>query len=133
MEKGKYGAIGEFKVARGKIHSYLGMTLDYSVPGQVSIDMTDYVKNLIEGFPSECLGCHAVKSPWNENLLRYRKRVRGCPRTGVTYSILSRRNDRLTLSADEWQTAMVCVLEKHGILSYWGIEHPDHDSCKAQL
>lgn len=68
--KGKYGANGELQVTRGKVHSSLVMTLDYSVPGQVSIDMTDYVPNMIEGFPSECLGGHAVKSPWNENLFK---------------------------------------------------------------
>ena len=34
-----YGSIGEVKVTRGKIHEYLGMTLDYTKKGQVSIDM----------------------------------------------------------------------------------------------
>jgi hypothetical protein len=38
--KQKYGTIDEVKVIRGKIHSYLGMTLDYSTPGEVSVDMT---------------------------------------------------------------------------------------------
>ena len=36
--------IGKMKVSRGKIHDYLGMTLDYITPGEVNIDMTYYIK-----------------------------------------------------------------------------------------
>jgi hypothetical protein len=34
----------------GKIHKYLGMTLDYIVPGQVKITMRDYVDELQAAF-----------------------------------------------------------------------------------
>ena len=64
-----YGSIGEVKVTRGKIHEYLGMKLDYSVQGQVSIDMVDYVQSMVEGFPKEHLQ-GKVASPWNENLFK---------------------------------------------------------------
>jgi hypothetical protein len=37
-------------VSRGKIHKYLGMTLDYSVPGQVKITMLDYVNEILSAF-----------------------------------------------------------------------------------
>jgi hypothetical protein len=37
-------------VSRGKIHKYLGMTLDYSVPGQVKITILDYVDEIIAAF-----------------------------------------------------------------------------------
>jgi hypothetical protein len=33
-------------VSRGKVHKYIGMTLDYSVPGQVKITMLDYVNEI---------------------------------------------------------------------------------------
>ena len=29
--------------SRGKIHDYIGMVLDFTVPGQMSIDMREYV------------------------------------------------------------------------------------------
>jgi hypothetical protein len=45
--KEKYGAVGEVKITRGKIDKYLGMILDYSVQGQVSIDMTEYVQEML--------------------------------------------------------------------------------------
>jgi hypothetical protein len=41
---------GAMTVSRGKIHKYLGMTLDYSVPGQVKITMPDYVNDILATF-----------------------------------------------------------------------------------
>jgi hypothetical protein len=41
---------GAMAVSRGKIHKYLGMTLDYSVPGQVKITMLDYVNEILAAF-----------------------------------------------------------------------------------
>ncbi len=37
---------GKMKVNQGKIHKYLGMTLDFSVEKQVRISMVDYVKEV---------------------------------------------------------------------------------------
>jgi hypothetical protein len=41
---------GAMTVSRGKIHKYLGMTLDSSVPGQVKITMLEYVNDIIAAF-----------------------------------------------------------------------------------
>ena len=65
-----YGSIGEVKITRGKIHDYLGMKLDYSVPGRVTIDMVDYIELMVSGFPKEWLEGPKVASPWNDNLFR---------------------------------------------------------------
>ena len=46
------------------------MTLDYSVPGQISIDMGHYVGKMVKEFPQENLKGRAVASPWNENLFK---------------------------------------------------------------
>ena len=46
------------------------MTVDYSVPGQVSIDMSHYVKKIVKEFPQENLKGGSVASPWNENLFK---------------------------------------------------------------
>ena len=35
-------------VTRGKIHDYLGMTLDYSKPGKVYINMTEYLTKILD-------------------------------------------------------------------------------------
>jgi hypothetical protein len=41
---------GAMTVSREKIHKYLGMTLDYSVPGQVKNTMLDYVDEILAAF-----------------------------------------------------------------------------------
>jgi hypothetical protein len=41
---------GKMKVPRGKIHEYLGMTLDFSSPGVVRVTMLKYIDEVIEHF-----------------------------------------------------------------------------------
>lgn len=41
---------GKMKVSRGKIHKYLGMTLDYSIKGQCKITMLDYIEETLKMF-----------------------------------------------------------------------------------
>jgi hypothetical protein len=42
--------LGEMKVHRGKIHKYLGMSLDFSHKGQCCITMYDYLYGILEAF-----------------------------------------------------------------------------------
>jgi hypothetical protein len=65
--------IGKVKAVRGKRHDYLGMTLDYNIPGAVQIDMVDYVKNMVEDFPEE-LSAKGAQYPWNEQLFKVDKK-----------------------------------------------------------
>jgi hypothetical protein len=41
---------GAMSVSRRKIQKYLGMTLDYSVPGQFRITMLDYIDEIPAAF-----------------------------------------------------------------------------------
>jgi hypothetical protein len=41
---------GKMVVSRGKVHKYLGMTLDYRIRGQVRISMVDYIDEILEAF-----------------------------------------------------------------------------------
>ncbi len=66
----KYGAISEVKLTRGKIHEYLGMTLDCTVKGQVLVGMTDYVKKMVSEYPEELIDSPKVASPWMEHLFK---------------------------------------------------------------
>jgi hypothetical protein len=36
--------------SRGKIHQYLGMTLDFSIPGKVKLMMKDYILKMLDEF-----------------------------------------------------------------------------------
>eukprot|EP00957_Ditylum_brightwellii_P174168 13260128-Ditylum_brightwellii.AAC.1 len=42
---------GKLRTTQGKVHEYLGMTLDFSKKGKVRVGMTDYIKEIIEDFP----------------------------------------------------------------------------------
>ena len=70
----KYGLHGDVTTSKGKIHTYLGMKLDYSTPGECKLDMIDYVKDMLKEFPfkSELNGM-AVTSQANENLFKVNK------------------------------------------------------------
>jgi hypothetical protein len=57
----EYGQDAPLNVRRGKIHDYLGMTLDYRKDGKVSVSMKDYILAMIEELPSNMRG-HA-KTP----------------------------------------------------------------------
>jgi len=56
------------KAKRGTKDNYLGMTLDYTTPGILKIDMTEYVKSMVEEFPQQVQGRNAT--PWTENLFK---------------------------------------------------------------
>ena len=62
----EYGKVKAVTATRGKKHVYLGMLLDYSTPGEVKIDMRDYVKDMLEDFPKDLDG--KVASVANEHL-----------------------------------------------------------------
>ena len=60
--------VGKVKTTRGKRHDYLAMTLDFSEPGVLTLDMTDYVKGMIKDFPYKLSGIS--KQPHTEKLFK---------------------------------------------------------------
>ena len=52
----EFGREAPITKTRGKIHDYLGMVLDYSIPGKVKICMFDYIKKLIDESPPDMEG-----------------------------------------------------------------------------
>jgi hypothetical protein len=58
-------------VSRGNVHKYLGMTLDYTVHGQVKITMIDYVDEILTAFDkADPKGGGTKTSAASENLFR---------------------------------------------------------------
>jgi hypothetical protein len=53
---------GKMTVSRGRVHKYLGMTLDYTVHGRVNISMFDYVDEIINAFDKAELKGGSTKS-----------------------------------------------------------------------
>ena len=63
-----YGSYGEVKATRGLKHEYLGMTFDYSLPGKVIADMSDYVKTMIGDFSIHFNSTDTAPTPALEDL-----------------------------------------------------------------
>jgi hypothetical protein len=52
----EFGKETPINKSRGKVHDYLGMELDYSINGQVTINMSDYIKTIISEIPEDMRG-----------------------------------------------------------------------------
>jgi hypothetical protein len=60
---------GKMVVSRGKIHKYLGMTLDYTTRGQVKLSMFEYVDEILTAFDkAEPKGAGTKSSAAPDNL-----------------------------------------------------------------
>jgi hypothetical protein len=42
--------------SRGKVHDYLGMTLDFTTPGVLVVNMIDYIKTMLAEIPEDMIG-----------------------------------------------------------------------------
>ena len=56
----EYGREAPITMNRGKVHDYLGMTLDYRSAGKVKISMPDYIAKMLEGAPPTCKELHQL-------------------------------------------------------------------------
>ena len=57
-----YGKVNPLTINRGKVHDYLGMTLDYGVKGKVIITMYDYIIKMLAEIPEEWGGTNCDPS-----------------------------------------------------------------------
>ena len=55
LEK-EFGTEAPLTKTRGKLHDYLGMTIDFSTPGKVCFNMADYVKGVLDELPPDMDG-----------------------------------------------------------------------------
>ena len=63
-----YGKKGKVKSARGKSHDYLGMIFDYSTKGKVRVDMTKYMKKMVEDFEKKYVLNSTASTPASNDL-----------------------------------------------------------------
>ena len=54
--KDEYGSEAPLTISRGKVHSYLGMQLDFRKPGKLIVDMSEYIKMILAELPAEMRG-----------------------------------------------------------------------------
>jgi hypothetical protein len=63
-----YGKHGRVTSTRGQVHDYLGMELDYRKRGELKINMTKYVENMLNNFPVKLGKKDVAKTPSGDNL-----------------------------------------------------------------
>jgi Reverse transcriptase (RNA-dependent DNA polymerase) len=63
-----YGNHGKVTATCGQVHDYLGMELDYRKRGELKINMTKYVDNMINDFPVELGKKGVTKTPAADSL-----------------------------------------------------------------
>ena len=51
----EFGKEAPLTVTRGKVHDYLGMTFDYTIPGKVKITMPDFVQGVLDECPEDLM------------------------------------------------------------------------------
>jgi hypothetical protein len=56
MIDNEFGKEAPLTITRGRIHDYLGMTLDFSEQGKVKVKMLDYVEKMLKDLPDEMAG-----------------------------------------------------------------------------
>jgi hypothetical protein len=49
----EFGNEAPLTKSRGKVHEYLGMVIDYSIPGKVMFTMIDYIKSMLSDLPED--------------------------------------------------------------------------------
>jgi hypothetical protein len=56
--KSKYASdkIGKIKVVQGSRHIYFAITLDFTIPGVLQVNITQYMKRMIQEFPKKLSG-----------------------------------------------------------------------------
>ncbi len=64
--KSEFGKEVSLTKARGKVHDYLGMTIDFSLPGKVKFIIFDYIKGMLDELPADMDG--TVISPASSHL-----------------------------------------------------------------
>jgi hypothetical protein len=63
-----YGKHGRDTVTRGQVHDYLWMESDYQKQGELKINMTKYVANMLNNFPVKLGKKDVAKTPAGHNL-----------------------------------------------------------------
>jgi hypothetical protein len=71
-----YGKHGKVTATHGRIHNYLGMELDYQKQGELTINMTKYIKNMLNNFPVKLGKKDMAKTPAKDNLFNLGTRAK---------------------------------------------------------
>ena len=66
--KEKYGKIKPVEVKRGKVHTFLGMTLDFSTPGECHVMQKEYIEDIVSTWPENLDNVKKARTPGSNDL-----------------------------------------------------------------
>ena len=67
--RSEFGQEDELTENKGLMHEYLGITIDYSIPGKVVFTMFDYLEDVIVEATEDLKNCHSYY-PGNDQLFK---------------------------------------------------------------
>jgi hypothetical protein len=79
-----YGIAVAVAEHRGKVHDYLGMILDFTMEGCVIINMTEYIKTILDDFPEEITGTKTTPAADHLFQVREEREARYLPEEQAT-------------------------------------------------
>ena len=74
---------GAMRISTGKVHEYLGITFDYSTPGEVKVTMIPYVKEIISQFAPYDQSEKTAKTPAADHLFQVNEKSKPLPPKGL--------------------------------------------------
>ena len=122
MLEEEFGKEAPLTIRRGKVHDYLGMTLDFSLDNKVQIQMEDYIKNLLSELPADMDG--TATTPAAEHLFKVNK----------TPTYLN-ENDAMFFHHNVAKLLFLCKRARPDLQTVVAflstrVQHPDHDDYK---
>ena len=66
----EYGKVADLTIARGRVHNFLGMKIDFSKKGKVMISMQSYIEQILDEVPDDMAG--TATSPAADHLFKVR-------------------------------------------------------------
>ena len=67
-----HGELGKMQISRGKVHDYLGMTFNFTTPGEVKITMYDYINDMLNDFQKHDPTHKVTATPTADHLFKVR-------------------------------------------------------------
>ena len=64
----KYGGLKDVEVKRGKVFQFLGMTLDFSIPGECHVSQCEHIDDIVNSFPIKFAKSGKLLTPCTSNL-----------------------------------------------------------------
>ena len=122
MLEAEFGKEAPLTVHRGKVHDYLGMTLDFSIDGKVRVSMEDYIKTMLAALPEDMNGI--ATTPAAEHLFKVNE----------TPTYLNEK-DAMFFHHNVAKLLFLCKRSRPDIQTAVAflstrVQHPDHDDYK---